>query len=151
MTTEAMDCADGALYLGDNKVAECISLALIIDNKEINASNLDSNNWDEIIGGRCSWHVDGEFNFIFGDTTGFIELQTAVLAGNIVFTVKAKLSDGGYYWTGDVLVTVSDLFLVDVDKQQTVSWTLNGTGTIVLATALLDFSDPTDSQYIIVC
>jgi predicted secreted protein len=134
MTTSAVSGASGGLYISANKVAEATNLRLTIDGKEIDVTSVDSAGWTEIIGGRRSWQVSGDFNLIVGDTNGFIALQTALLAGTTVATVKARSTAAGYNWSGTVLVTQANLDLANPgDKQQTVSWTLKGTGAITPA------------------
>ncbi|OPX80434.1 MAG: hypothetical protein A4E45_00054 [Methanosaeta sp. PtaB.Bin039] len=134
MTTSAVSGMSGGLYIGANKVAEGMNLRLTIDGKEIDVSNVDGSGWAEFLGGRRSWQVTGDFNLITGDTNGFVALQTALLAGTTVASLKCRSAAAGYNWSGTVLVTQAQLDLVSPgDKQQTVSWTLRGTGAITPA------------------
>lgn len=134
MATSAVSGMSGGLYIGANKVAEGTGLRLTIDGKEIDVSNVDGDGWTELIGGRRSWQVTGDFNLITGDTNGFIALQTALLAGSALANLKVRSKSDGYNWSGTVLVTQAQLDLVSPgDKQQTVSWTLKGTGALIPA------------------
>jgi predicted secreted protein len=133
MVTSAVSGVSGSLYVGANKVAECSNLKLKINGKEIDVTSVDSAGWDEFIAGRKSWDVTGDFNLVVGDTNGYLALQTALLAGTKP-TITARSASTGYNWSGTVLVTSADLALANPgDKQQTVSWTLKGSGALTPA------------------
>ena len=54
------------------------------------ATSGDSAGWDEAIAGRKNWQINADFNLIVGDTTGFLALQAALIAGTAVPSVKMR-------------------------------------------------------------
>lgn len=132
MTTQAVSGILGGLYISTTKVAECQDMTLTINRGTQDASNADGAGWEECVGGMGSWTVSGSFNLIVGDAE-YLALQTALLAGTTVASVKGRSAAAGYNWAGTVLPTQAQLQLFSLKNSQGVKWTLKGTGAITPA------------------
>jgi predicted secreted protein len=130
MPTESISGLDGGLYIDSDKVAECKDLTLTINHTPQDATSADSAGFEESIGGLRNWQVAGSFNLIVGDADGFQVLETALLGGTSVASVKARSTATGKNYTGSVMVTQAQLNLFDLRNPQAVRWTLKGNGVL---------------------
>ena len=130
MPTESISGLDGGLYIGSDKIAECKDMTLTINHTPQDATSADSAGFEESVGGLRNWQISGGFNLIVGDTTGYEVLETAILTGIAVASVKARSSVSGKNYSGSVMVTQAQLNLFDLRNPQGVKWTLKGTGVL---------------------
>lgn len=129
MVTQSVSGILGGLYISTTKVAECQDMTITINRGTQDASNADGDGWEECVGGMGNWQVQGSFNLIVGDAK-YLVLQTALLAGTTVASVKGRSTATGYNWAGTVLPTQAQLQLFSLKNPQGVKWTLKGTGAI---------------------
>lgn len=133
MVTSAISGLDGGLYIGSDKILECKDMTLTINHTPQEATSADSAGFEESVGGLRNWQISGSFNLIVGDTTGYEALETAILTGVAVASVKARSSATGKNYSGSVMVTQAQLNLFDLRNSQAVRWTLKGTGVLAEA------------------
>jgi predicted secreted protein len=124
------------LYIGSTpvRVAWVNDVSLKVDNKTIDTTNFDSNEWDECILSTKSWSLDFTANFKPSDAAQMAVMNNIINASQAAQAIEFRLTNVATppKYTGDA-ITSSLSIDTSVSDKITIKATLTGSGALAFS------------------
>jgi hypothetical protein len=124
---------NAGLFVGSTpaKIAEITDASLKVDNKTIDTTNFDSNEWDEYLLSTKSWSIDFTANFKPSDASQMSVMNNIINPSQAAYPIEFRLTNVASppKFTGNV-ITSSISVDTSVSDKITLKGTMTGSGAL---------------------